>query len=271
MNQALTDEQLKRIAPSVFAENAWHEQSEQYRFIPTINVVNGLRDSGFVPVRAQQSSSRIEGKREFTKHILRFRRIGDYQVNDIIPEIILINAHDGTASYQLSLGLYRLVCQNGLTVGDATLDSIRVTHRGSRDLCRDVIDVSARILDDAPKAIEVVNRWKGLELSEPEQKVFAGAALQLYDTALDVNPDRLLQGRRREDHRAENGTRDLWKTYNVVQENVIRGGLLGKTGSGLYRRTKKVTSVDRDVKLNKALWELSAKMAELKEGQLVTV
>ena len=61
---------------------------------------------------------------------------------------------------------------------------------------------------------------------------------------------------------------DLWMTYNVVQENAVRGGLRGFTrdGNGRPRRvqTREVKGIDQDVKLNRALWTLTQKMAELK-------
>jgi len=71
--QALTLEQVRRAAPSVFAEMPWAGTSAKYRFFPTVHVVEGLMQQGFLPVRAQQSRTRIEGKGDFTKHLLRFR------------------------------------------------------------------------------------------------------------------------------------------------------------------------------------------------------
>jgi hypothetical protein len=73
--QTMTLEQIRRTAPSVFAERPWETMSERYRFFPTVHVVAGLMAQGFLPVRAQQSSSRIEGKGDFTKHMLRFRHV----------------------------------------------------------------------------------------------------------------------------------------------------------------------------------------------------
>lgn len=269
--QVLSNEQLQRLSPSVFALEPWQAQSKNYRFIPTINVIDALRDAGFHPVRAQQSRSRIEGKANFTKHMLRFRQLNPvaYQVNDIIPEIVLINSHDGTSSYQMSLGLFRLVCSNGMVVQDANLDNIRVTHRGDRDLCQNVIDVSAQIIGEAPKALELVNRWQSLTLQAPERLALAEGAKALNDTTIDFSPERLLNYRRYADAPKPDGSSDLWKTFNVIQENLIRGGVRGRTTNNRIMRTRAVTSVDRDVKLNKALWTLAAKMAEIKTSAVL--
>ena len=69
---------------------------------------------------------------------------------------------------------------------------------------------------------------------------------------------------------------DLWHTMNVVQENAIRGGLHGTqwstnpdTGRREHKRitTREIRGIDQDVRLNKALWSLSEKMATLKHEQ----
>jgi hypothetical protein len=64
----------------------------------------------------------------------------------------------------------------------------------------------------------------------------------------------------------------LWTTFNRVQENVIRGGLSarapatienGRRVRGRRVTTREVTGIDQDVKLNKSLWILGERMAEL--------
>jgi hypothetical protein len=67
-----------------------------------------------------------------------------------------------------------------------------------------------------------------------------------------IAPAQLLAPRRREDT-----ANDLWTTFNVVQENVIKGGLhgVGRDANNRRRRvtTRAVNGIDQDVKLNKAL------------------
>src|SRR5712691_6787813 len=114
--QTLTLDHIRRTAPSVFAERPWDTVSEKCRFFPTVHVVEGLMAQGLLPVRAQQSRSRIPGKGDYTKHLLRFRQASllDSARESTVPEIVLINSHDGTSAYTLSLGLYRVLCTNGL-------------------------------------------------------------------------------------------------------------------------------------------------------------
>src|SRR5438270_9258802 len=140
--QTMTIEQIRRSAPSVFAERPWDTMSAKYRFFPTVHVVEGLMQHGFLPVRAQQSRTRIEGKGDFTKHLLRFRHasMADSAVSSTVPEIVLINSHDGSSAYHLSLGLYRVVCLNGLVVKSAGIEDIRVRHSGRESLSQEVIE-----------------------------------------------------------------------------------------------------------------------------------
>ena len=123
----LAEDQMRRAAPSVFAEGKHGSRSERYTYIPTIDVLRGLRQEGFEPFMVAQSKSRIEGKTEFTKHMIRMRHAGQVNTRPEANEIILINSHDGASSYQMLAGVFRFVCCNGLVVGDVTND-IRIPH-----------------------------------------------------------------------------------------------------------------------------------------------
>ena len=45
-----------------------------------------------------------------------------------------------------------------------------------------------------------------------------------------------------------------------VQENLMKGGLSGRTAQGKGSRTRAVTGIDGDVKLNRALWVMAENM-----------
>jgi Domain of unknown function (DUF932) len=104
----LTEDQMRAAAPSVFAEGKHASRSERYTYIPTIDVLRGLRKEGFEPFMVAQGASRIEGKAEFTKHMIRMRHAGQVQTRPEANEIILINSHDGASSYQMLAGMFRL-------------------------------------------------------------------------------------------------------------------------------------------------------------------
>jgi hypothetical protein len=69
--------------------------------------------------------------------------------------------------------------------------------------------------------------------------------------------------------RKEDNKRDLWTTFNVVQENLIKGGVKIWKTEGKKRKVKsrQVTAINEDVRLNKALWILAEEMKQIKLGR----
>ena len=104
----LAEDLMRQAAPSIFAEGKHASRSERYTYIPTIEVLRGLRKEGFEPFMVAQSKSRIEGKTDFTKHMIRMRHAGQVEAKPEANEIILINSHDGASSYQMLAGAIRL-------------------------------------------------------------------------------------------------------------------------------------------------------------------
>lgn len=266
-HEPLSEDRMRAAAPSIFAEGKHISRSERYTYIPTIEVLRGLRKEGFEPFMVAQGSSRIPGKAEFTKHLIRMRHAGQVQTKPEANEIILINSHDGASSYQMLAGLFRFVCCNGLVVGDVVED-IRIPHKGN--IQGEVIEGAFRVLDEFEAVEEHAEGMKALQLEHGEQLAFATAALALRfgERANDmaggvpsapVTAEQLIQARRVEDQ-----GHSLWGTFQRVQENVIKGGLRGRGARGQRMHTRAVSSIDRGVSLNRALWMLAEKMRELK-------
>jgi hypothetical protein len=260
----MSNDELRQRAPSVFATEPWDGVSERYEFIPTINVVERLREEGFLPVSAVQSRARIEGKGEFTKHMLKFCRAEDmkffapghsfYAKNKQpeIAQIALVNSHDRSSGYQLDAGIFRILCANGLMVCDSAFESIRVRHSGN--IVDRVIEGSYKIIDEMPAVMERVEAMKALPLLPEQQQAFANAAVALRwkEGEAPVQPHALLKARRVEDQ-----GNDLWRTFNRVQENILQGGQRGTASTGRRLTTRAVKSVSEDVRLNRALWVLA--------------
>ncbi len=272
--RALTEDELRKLAPSVFAETAHESRSDRFAPIPTIQVVRALACEGFVVVGAKQSVARCDDRRDYTKHLLRLRRLdagAAYSVGGTVCEMLLKNANDGSAAYDLMSGLFRIECFNSLVTPVSSLASVKVRHSG--DVAHKVIDGTFTVLKEAQKALAAPAEWSGLHLCTDERRALANAAHVLRfgnedgETSTPIQPEQLLRTRRTVDNGA-----DLWTTFNVVQENVIRGGLraIGRDGNGRRRRvtTRAVNGIDQDVKLNRALFTLAAEMAKIKGAPL---
>jgi hypothetical protein len=259
----LADEQMRRAAPSIFAEGKHVSRSERYTYIPTIEVLRGLRREGFEPFMVAQSKSRVEGKTEFTKHMIRMRHAGQVSTRPEANEIILINSHDGASSYQMLAGVFRFVCCNGLVVGTVAND-IRIPHKGR--IQDEVIDGAFRVLEDFEAVDAATDGMKALALKPEEQRAFATAALTLRygergegQAPAPVTADQLIDARRPEDL-----GNSLWTTFQRVQENALRGGQRGRSAQGRRLQTRPVDSIDRNVQLNRALWVLAEEMRRIK-------
>jgi len=253
---ALSNEQIAYHAPSVMASEAHESRGERYSFIPTIQVIDGLRAEGFQPYEIRQTKVRDAGKREHTKHMVRMRHASSI-VADEVPEIILLNSHDGSSSYQIMSGVFRFVCSNGLIAGDM-FNNIRVRHTGN--VVGDVIEGATRVLEDAKQIGSRIGDYKSITLDYDEQQAFARSALQLrWGDEQPVQASRLLQPSRWQDRKD-----DLWTVYNRVQENMMKGGVPGRSATGRRTTTRAVGGVTENVKLNKALWTLADTMAALK-------
>jgi len=262
-------DQVRAIAPSAFVGHKHESRSDKYVHIPTVNIIEGMVKAGFYPYKAMQSHTRIADKQDFTKHLIRFREANaDMVVGDTFPEIILINSHDGSSAYQLMAGFFRLACSNGLIVADSMQDALKIPHKGN--VIQEVIDGSNRIVNGAHRSIEAITRWSQLALTPGEQDAFAEAArtvrfMEDGKVSTPITAAQLLAPRRIDDalDTMRRPKPDLWHTLNVVQENVIKGGLRGRR-LGRDTRTRAIGSIDADVKLNKALWTLAGRMEELK-------
>lgn len=255
----LADDQIRAVAPSIFATEKHESRSERYAYVPTCDVLQGLRRQGFQPFMVAQTRVRDEGKREHAKHMLRLRhadQLNAAQAN----EIVLLNSHDGSSSFQLLAGVFRFVCSNGMVCGDVHND-VRVRHSGRA--VDDVIEGAFRVLEDFEQINDKREGMQAVTLNAGEQAAFARAALALkYDTdtvPAPITEAQLLAPRRREDLGD-----DLWKTFNRLQENAVKGGLDGRSKTGKRMRTRPVEGIDSNVKLNRVLWTLAEEMQRLK-------
>lgn len=255
----LSDAEIMRVVPSIYAEEKHASRSQRYTYIPTSEVLSRLRSEGFEPFMACQSKPRDQSKREHTKHMLRLRHASQINSKEA-NEIVLLNSHDGTSSYQMLAGKFRFVCANGLVWGDTASD-VRVHHKGN--IGDNIIEGAFRVLENFELVDSQMDAMKSITLNPREQEIFANSALALkWDTEIapaPVTESQILMPKRIEDR-----GNDLWTTFNRVQEHMHDGGLRGRTATGQRRETRPVTGIDQSVKLNRALWLLAEQMRALK-------
>lgn len=258
-DRPLSDDQIRAVAPSIFADAPHGSRSERYAYIPTATVLTELRQEGFEPFMVCQTRVRNEDRREYTKHLIRLRHASQINGSEA-NEVILLNSHDGTSSYQMLAGLFRFVCHNGLVCGDTTAD-IRVPHKG--EVAGQVIEGAYEVLQGFGQVQQSRDAMRAITLDTGEAEILARSALALKyddpDKPAPVTESQLLVPRRFDDRKP-----DLWSAFNRIQENMIKGGLSARTALGRRQRTREVQGIDQNLRLNRALWMLADGMRQLK-------
>jgi hypothetical protein len=257
-------EEIGVKCPSALTTKPSERVSNHYRFIPTTEVINILNDEGWLPTQAIQSSTRKNNLNiiDYKKHMIRFRNPEHHKISksigDTFPEILLTNSHDGTSSFNFHVGLFRLVCSNGLVVSDKTFQKINIKHKGFDSL--DVLETINTTTKSLPLIVDNVSQMMGKQLSKSQQLDFAKMAAEERwgnDKMIDLN--QMLNVRRQED-----AGNDLWSVFNRVQENMLQGGIVTVTpkenGSVRKSKSRSIRSIDQNIEINKMLWTLTESM-----------
>lgn len=251
--QPLSDADIRRKAPAVFAERPASTVSDRYTFVPTTRVLERMRSAGWHCVDAQGTNGNGALATHTGRHVLRFSRADAKaltHVGDTRPEVVLYNAHNGMASYEMLAGVFRAVCSNGLVVMSADFGSVKFRHTAPAD---EIVDASFTVLEHAERIQGRIADMGARMLTTGETLDFAAAAAKVrWADKPMATPSQLLRPRRSEDYGD-----DLWRVFNRVQENVLRGGQEGRTAGGRRRRVRSITSVAEDARINKALWHLA--------------
>lgn len=250
-------EQLAAQVPAAFSDGPAEHTSSNYVFISTKELVSALLDAGFIATQARQAGVRGDIGAAYARHMLRFQpQRQSVTLLDAIPQIVLINSHDGRSAYQLRAGLYRPVCTNGLLARLGDFGLIHVPHRGN--VVQNVIDAALAITRDFSRVGEVIEQMHQTHLSYDERMDFAQRALAVRypgEQHRPFEPDALLNVRRPIDD-----GNDLWRVFNVVQENVMRGGIAGRSAKGRASRSRAIRAIREDVRINNDLWQLAVAM-----------
>jgi len=237
--------------------------SKRYKAINTAELVRMFQSNGFAVTSIQGVKTRSPERQAYAKHMLRLRPHGFNAVDGVFPEVILRNSFDGSSAYTLQLGLFRLVCSNGMVTGE-TYESFYVRHVGNA--VEQVMESAKLVMRQAQRMLDTVDAFKAIQLTEEQRSLFAmrASALVVPETALTIDSTALLSVRRELDK----GT-DLWTVLNVVQENLMHGKSVryttidsnGRQRNGTVRRIK---AIDRSISINSQLWDLAEEFLKLK-------
>lgn len=249
--------EIRKLAPAVFAEKPYDGVSDSYVFIPTLPVVERLMAQGWQVTSAVQTRS-VE-KEPYARHALRITLPTMPIVDECRPEILLVNGHDGSATYSLMAGLFRFICTNGMVIGQ-TLAAMRVRHMGYAATIEAVEQSATKLaVDEMPKLAGAVEAMKAKELTASERHDFANHAIELrYRGGAQklLTSDQVLT-----QHRPQDAGNDVWHTMNVIQENIIHRQHDSRSFTGRRSHIRGVRAIRENVAINRGIWDYAAKLA----------
>jgi hypothetical protein len=245
-NANYTLDQIKAIAPSVFTTDKAPHLTDKYIQTPTSRVVEDLMSMGWQVTKAQEVKAR-KGK-GFQKHLVVFRHpeimIKGKDGDDSFPQILLTNSHDGKAAFNFRVGIFRLVCSNGLVISDADFNNVSIRHINYtfETLQTKIQEVISKL----PNLVQKINLFKSTQLTEVQMADFAQKAAALRTKKI-VNIMDVLTADRPQDAGS-----DLWVVFNRIQEKIVGGSY--KAGN---RKARSVKNFQKDIELNEQLFELA--------------
>ena len=265
----ITKSQLREICPLAFASEPTNpDVSKKYLFVNTETVIDDLGKLGWLPVQAAQRKSRGNGT-IFSKHMVSFQnpdiKITSKDGDDSFPRIIMTNSHDGMQAFKFSVGIFRLVCSNGLVVADEQFSDFKIKHKGYT--FADLRDVVTTAVKDLPNKVEVLNEMKSRILTQDEKNKLALDAM-LVRAGIEIGSKKakkfvydeetiedILEPKRDEDKGD-----DLWRVFNVVQEKITQGEFSAALKGAKVRKVRKIKSFEKDLKVNKDLFQLATSL-----------
>jgi len=265
-HQPLEDNEIKYLAPVAFKSEMSTQEvanlglSHHYSFVPTMNVVRDLQTMGWDCVDAKQVKARKKSTNGYQKHMLTFEH-PKYKVEGVeeYPQLLLTNSHDGGNAFQLSAGIFRLVCSNGLVIKTEDYGTQRLIHKGySFEAVQEMVEGFIATIDETMTRITAMKRT---QLDKDQMVEFAKQAALLRFTSKSYNEenidkvvyiDELLDATRKED----NGNA-VWEVFNRVQERLVGGNYHYKGTKDKPRKARPIKNFQQNFEVNKKLSELA--------------
>lgn len=251
----ISKDQIRQQAPSIFTAQGSPGTSDKYAHIPTDKIIDDMSALGWNVVDAKEVRAR-KGV-GFQKHLVVFRN-NEIQItaedgDNVFPQILLTNSHDGKNAFTFTAGLFRMVCENGLVVSSREFENMKIRHYGySFDELQNTIKA---MVEKLPLTVESLNKFRAVELGQEQALDFAKKALEVRFgddiENIEINLHDLLTPTRPQDKGS-----DLWSVYNVVQEKMVHGMFNYKYGTKT-RKARKIKNFQQDMVLNERLYDLA--------------
>ena len=187
----LSMDDLRKACPAAFKTTPTNPGvSERYVHANTATVIEDLAKLGWYPVQAKQCRPKKGSKGIRSFHMIALQNpdvkickpVTDItgettEIVDSYPRIILTNSHDGFNSFKFMVGLFRLVCSNGLILCSDEMVNMSIRHINySFEALRTVVSSA---IEQIPYIVNTMNTMKNTKLSEAEKKELASAVVKI--------------------------------------------------------------------------------------------
>lgn len=261
----LTKEELQKQCPMAFKETPTNPNvSNRYVQANTATVIDDLAKLGWYPVQAKQCRNKKNSSGIRSFHMIAFQN-PDIKITkttddggsvvDTYPRIILTNSHDGYNAFKFMLGLFRLVCSNGLVVCDNQMVNMSIRHMNYT--FEELRMVVQNAIEEVPNIVNTMNEMRGIELTDMQKQELATEVLKIRK-GVDTNEPYEVEQSIIDDIltpiREEDKSNDLWTIFNICQEKLIKGGFFNRTAKAKMRKVKSISSIKKDMEYNQRLW-----------------
>jgi hypothetical protein len=241
--------------PAFMSQRPAGKMSEDYQMLSSYRMGLLLQEKhGMQLVDVHQQVSRARDPR-FQEHVSRFR-FPDQEGQEEAVELVIMNSHNGRAAFRAFVGVFRWACFNGMIAGDAFEPVQRFRHFGADNNYELVSDLVTQMVQRAKPLVARISRMKQTTLHPAQQTALANACLKHFGAPKWVEADMVLESHRPEDDRAEDRTRSLWVTFNVIQENLMSRTLKLERPEEQVRSRRPITGARAQVVKNELLWNM---------------
>lgn len=266
----LSESELRSKCPSAFKTVPTNPGvSEKYVQANTATVISDLAKLGWYPVDAKQCRAKKNSTGIRSFHMVAFQNPnvkivkpdnGGGEIVDAYPRIILTNSHDGFNSFKFMVGLFRLVCSNGLVIATDEMVNMSIRHINyDFEALRGIV---ANAIKQVPGIVETMNTMRHTTVTEEAKKDIAASVVKIRKEMEDI-PDFVVDSETIDEIlsplRNEDNANDLWTVFNICQEKLIKGGYSSLGKNSRFRKQRRITSIKKDIEFNQKLWAVAAK------------
>ena len=265
----LSNDDIRRVCPMALHTMPTNpDVSDKYVHANTMTVVEDLAKLGWFPVQAKQCRNKKNSSGIRSYHMIAFQNPdvkitktldNGEKIVDTYPRIILTNSHDGFNSFKFMVGLFRLICSNGLVVCNNQMVDMSIRHINyDFEELRRIVESA---IEQVPNIVNTMNDMRNVMLTDEQKTALATEVVKIrkgfeddenYVVDAEVVEDILTPVRN------EDKGNDLWTIFNICQEKMIKGGFGFRGATNKLRKQRGITSIKKDMDFNQRLWQTAS-------------